>query len=185
MNAIKDDRLRFYLQHQEQIDEWAALRGEASATLDQWLRAQAETLEGLAADLNASLSRPRANEKWPAFYLHQRSWRSVPGQPRVTIGIQWESKKVLLTGPTTPYVGVCWPERKEKPESYRHFRELTETIRKERKDRATQGWAAFRHLSAEGAYWEDLGPYGELVERELRAAWQDYLPAIEEALRLG
>lgn len=182
MNAIDDDRLRFFLQHQEQIDEWAALRGEASAVLDQWLRAQVEIFEGVAADLSASLIRPRANEKWPAFYLHRQAWRSGPGQARVAIGIQWESKKVLFNGPAAPYVGVSWPGRHEGPDNYGRFRELTETSRKERQDKATPGWAAYRHLAADGAYWENLDPYAEMVERELRVAWTTYESAIEEAL---
>ena len=49
--SLDDDRIRFYFKHREQIEQWAALRTEAAAAVDEWMEQLGPSLEALASEL--------------------------------------------------------------------------------------------------------------------------------------
>ena len=66
MNRIEDERIKFYLEHEARIREWAALKGEVSAFVDRFYRS-------IRGDLDAALGSGKiADEDVESFFSRWR-----------------------------------------------------------------------------------------------------------------
>ena len=107
MNRIEDERVRFFLEHEERIREWAALEDEVSKFVHRFYR----SLEG---DLDAALRSGRIAEdgvrlfrvggRWPGLGLRRQGWPKGKADPDVRL--EWFRKSALFPPRGSLYCGV-------------------------------------------------------------------------------
>jgi hypothetical protein len=187
---LEDPRLRFFLEHREQIREWAAIADEVADAV-------ADVLRGLSPDIVARVSGDEdlrvgerlAGEPQQNTVLYRPTWVAAPlHEPFVGVALGWDGKKVDPTGgwPGTqlPYVGI----------STSHFADEGK-----RADAALRAWfrqpgislpgylngsywIAYRPIQAPTDWWKDVAAWREWVIDQLLAAWGECAPAIGAAL---
>ena len=107
--SLADERVLFYLRNQARIEEWAALRVDAAAAIDEWLCALEPAIEQLAAELGPDVSAEsvlESDQAWPAFRLTRETWIDEDADTVVAVGLQWGRGRTTLHGTNTPYVGL-------------------------------------------------------------------------------
>ena len=82
--------IRFYLEHRERIEEWAALRVEVDAYTKQLLN---EIGAEMAADGAALYQETEVS--YPAAVLYRPHWKAEASKPSVGVGLGWGSKPNL------------------------------------------------------------------------------------------
>jgi len=107
MNRIEDERVRFFLEHEERIREWAALKDEVSKFVHRFYRS-------LKGDLDAALKSGRIAEdgvrsfrvggKWPGLGLRREGWPTGKDDPDVRL--EWFRKSALFPPSGSLYCGV-------------------------------------------------------------------------------
>jgi hypothetical protein len=189
VTGIGDDRIWFYLENREQIDEWARLMPEAAdAVLSVFLELR-EQLEGLAAGLDGKPGLlPFLDGSWPAYALVEMSWPPVlPGQrPLVAVTLETRRGAGLLSGPSVPnmFVGIrVERDLARGPELHRAL--LTAT-----RDptfygnRPTPWWPLWRNVPPPSQrWWEDRQAFETALIGALVKAWSDLGPIVDATLR--
>ena len=97
MNRIEDERVKFFLEHEARIREWAALEDEVSKFVHRFYRS-------LKGDLDAALRSGRIAEdgvgsfrvggKWPGLGLRRQGWPTGKDDPDVRL--EWFRKSALF-----------------------------------------------------------------------------------------
>lgn len=93
MNRIKDERIKFYFQHEERIREWANLETEVNEFVDGFYRSLKDDLDaalrsgGIADDGVESF---RSGGNRPGLCLRRRTWPS--GDDGVYLKLEWYRK---------------------------------------------------------------------------------------------
>jgi len=107
MTVLGDERVRFYLRNQAEIDEWASLKKEAASVVDDFLHSLLEDITDVAADLGLDADPEDLDlSKGGVLLLRRSTWpRLEDGAPEIGIGLAWDSSP-LLHGPTAPYSGL-------------------------------------------------------------------------------
>src|SRR4051794_17817857 len=111
-SSLDDPRLLFFLEHEEQLRDWAALSTEVfeavEATLQQ-LGLELGAHPRVAAD-GIRVSDRVNGETFHAPLLYRDEWcRSTPALPDVAIGLGWDTKvdpRGIWRGASRPYAGV-------------------------------------------------------------------------------
>jgi hypothetical protein len=103
--VIRDEKTAFYLHHWALIEEWAALRPQGVAAVEDALLGLVPRLAE-AEDEGATLTVfDGEDERHPGFLLDRPSWRR--GDVVVGVALRWERAQLLDPyGNTWPYVGV-------------------------------------------------------------------------------
>lgn len=176
MNEIKDERVRFYLKHQELIDAWAALASDASEEANRFLRSMTEDIEALASEIGSPW---RANfavddPAWPMIGLVVPEWIDGTGRPLVEIGLLWDRRNVTFAGRARPVVAVTLDYGRELGKAVRQaLRSEAAEVAKEHGYTVAQYWAFYRaEPAAGGAYWDDLTPYRQKLLQSVRETWE-------------
>lgn len=177
MNRIEDEQVKFYLEHQERIREWAALEGEVSKFVDRFYRS-------LKDDLDAALTGGRIADddvesfliggNWPGLAMRRQGWPKGKNDPDVRL--EW------------PYKGLFPPRGwlicgvRTNVENYRSFftKEALPAY-----PRSTKWWPAIRNLDPpEDRFWEgdNLREYRKYIVETILTAWKDLAPLVDEAV---
>jgi hypothetical protein len=95
--------IRFYFEHRERIDEWAALRPEADLFAAGLL---AEVIEDFPTPSDAEMY--TEHKTWNAAVLFRPTWADSGGKPQAGIGIGWGSKPNISRPDTSngPWWGI-------------------------------------------------------------------------------
>ena len=180
MNRIEDERIKFYLEHEAQIQEWAALKVEVSTFADRFYRS-------IERDLAAALGSGRIddgdvesslddNGNWPGLVLRRRDWPNGRGVPHVRL--EWQRKSASFSSDQgTPVVGV-----KTNLEHYK--RPFTKEARP-KYPRSSGWWAAYVYVDPPtDGYWKDdnLKAYRDFLVETMFTAWKDLAPLVDEAV---
>lgn len=178
MNRIEDEQIKFYLEHEARIREWAALEAEVSKFVDRFYR----SLEG---DLDAALRSGRivdngvevflADGGWPGLGLRRQDWPEGDEEPDVRL--EWYRKSAGF--PPTGYL-ACGVRTSVK--EYRvHFpKEVRPAY-----PRYSPGWPAWRNVDPPvGRFWEgeNLKQYRKYLVETILTAWKDLAPLVDEAV---
>ncbi len=179
MNRIEDERIRFYLEHQARIREWAALEDEVQRFVHRFYRS-------LQHDLGATLRDGRisdddvesffAESDWPRVGLRRQSWPQDNEGPGVAM--EWSRKKALFP----PHGHLCfgvrwragfksWPyDKSDHPGS----------------PKGGGGWPAYRYFreAPKDKYWkgDNLKDYRKTLVEEILVAWNELAPLVDKAI---
>lgn len=180
MNRIEDERIKFYLEHEVRIREWAALEVEVRKFVHRFYC----SLEGdIAAALRTGRNADQEVElvfndmgDWPGFALRRQDWPKGDEDPDVRL--EWERRKALFSREGHLYCGVRTP-------SERYRRPFTKE-RRPAYPRQSSWWPAYAHVDPpRDRFWEgdELTRYREGLVEILFDAWRDLAPLVDEAVR--
>ena len=183
MKRIEDPRIRFYLEHEEQIREWAGIEREAHELADRFYRSLQESLrcelERLGMECVESFVEDDGGAKdWPTIGLRRRGWPEEDDAP--DIRLQWHRRNTGFGSSQGPYCGV-----RANQEEYGQFFES----RKESYPKKSSMWR-YRDIDTRDGrperYWEadKLCDYRQFLIDELLRAWCELSPLIDKALGL-
>ncbi|HRI71394.1 MAG TPA: hypothetical protein PK156_44480 [Polyangium sp.] len=192
MNRIDDERVLFYLKHQQRIQEWAALAKEASEQAHQFLCSCADDLMTLARDLGRGVQTfVSIEDDYPKLFLYRNAWwpdKATTKHPRVGIGLEWRRGNVSFTeSGKSAYCGVWVHYQLDGAKA------LHESIGKAFKDAgllkkhgftsSTVWWPAYRYEIAPPEFWNDLGPYRTQLIESIRFCWTTFEPVVNKLVR--
>ena len=178
MNRIDDEPIRFYLEHQDRIREWADLEAEVCEFADRFYRS-------LRTDLDTALKSGRLKDddvelffheegNWPGIALRRQSWPKADEDPDVRL--QWDRKDVCFA-PDDLYVGV---------RAKRHRDVFTREACPNYPGKPDSWWPVWRTIRGpSGRFWEGDGlkEYRHRVVDTVLSAWNDLAPLVDEAFR--
>lgn len=175
MNRFDEDRVVFFLKHEEQIRAWAALEAEAIPLVNAFLHSLREDLEHLCHALgdDLRLHTDSGFPDWPMLALCRDSWRDAGDRPRVCIGLMWNAKRPSLAHGQRVFGGVRVSEGLAGAlELRKRIAEAGSALRKARGYSSGNQWPASRSApAAQGAYWLDLSAYRNVLLAEIETAW--------------
>ena len=179
MNRIEDEQVKFFLEHQERIREWAALEVEVSKFVHLFYRS-------LKGDLDAALTSGRIAEddvrsfgvggKWPGLGLRRQDWPKGKNDPDVRL--EWSRKSAFFPPHGSLYCGV-----RTNIERYRS--PFTKEALSAYTYQSGQWWPAYRYLDPpKGRFWEgdNLQEYRNYIVDSILTAWKDLAPLVDEAV---
>lgn len=186
--SIDDDRVRFYLRHREQIEQWAALRSEAASAIDEWLLALRGDVEELVAELGPDVTvcvRHTTDNAWPGFLLFRRAWSVKDAtNPQPSVGLEWGRASTTLRGTAAPYVGLRSFRDTELGAAFRGRADL-KRVRAERRDATGPNWVAYGYVLPSEPFPENEAGYRALLLEALRDAWRAYAPFVDDSTAMG
>ena len=192
MDRIDDERICFYLRNREDIDQWCALRQEASRALDTFLQESADEIEALAAQLGDDVV-TRANLRGGRGGSYIRFFRKgwIDGHKvRAAIELGWRgSGAVFFPQPRREQAWVAvWVNR-----GARGGAELVVTARQEFSDRAkklkltsgssTSSHPVWRYQSPRREFWKNLAPFRQQIIDDLQKFWDEFSGNLDDFLR--
>lgn len=178
MNRIDDEPIRFYLEHQDRIREWATLEAQVREFADRFYRS-------LKTDLETALGSDRVKDddvelffdeegNWPGIALRRQSWPTADEDPDVRL--QWDRRNVRFAADGDLYVGIRAKARREV---------FTREALPNYPERATPWWPVWLTIEGpSGRFWEGDGlkEYRHRVVDTVLSAWDDLAPLVDEAV---
>ena len=180
MNRIEDEAVKFYLQHEAQIREWAGLEAEVRKFADRFYRS-------IRGDLDAALSsggladegvKSFFHEKgdWRGLGLRRRDWPMDDEDPDVRL--QWHRKQVRFADGDHLICGVrTGMERYRQP--------FSEATCPGYPRQYPSWWPAYANVDPPaGRFWEgdNLKQYSDHLVDTILQAWRDLAPLVDEAV---
>lgn len=191
MNRIEDDRVLFYLKHQQRIDEWAALAKEASDAAHRFLCSCSDDIAALAADFGSDVrTLVLLDDGYPKIFLYRANWGPGSGSnkyPRVGIGLEWFRSNVSFSGRgKTAYSGVWVHYQMDGGAALqgtlsRIFRD-SGLPREHKLESSRSWWPTYRYEQAQRDFWTDLMPYRVQLVDSVRFFWKTFAPLVQEAM---
>lgn len=175
MRRIDDERIRFYLRHQAEIDEWAAVGDDVHPIADAFYASLLPDVEAAAPE---GVSVRLTGERWLRIALANPAWRTRY-RPTVEVAFEWKRETAgFTTGQRRIGVRVARGE----PDGPATVAALTEALADAREPAfASHGghWPAFRQEPPpSGPWWDDLGPFREQLVGSLLEAWHRLAPPL-------
>ena len=181
MNRIKDERIRFYLEHEKRIREWAGLEAEVREFVDRFYRSIKGDLDKalrsrkVADDGVESFFDEDETEAWPGLGLRRHDWPQGKDDPDVRL--EWSRKSArfspgghLICGVSTKVERYRQPFTKERCPTYPHH---------------NQWWPAYANVDPPvSRVWEgdNLKEYRDRLVETILKAWKDLAPLVDEAV---
>jgi hypothetical protein len=183
--SLDDDRIRFYFKHREQIEQWAALRTEAAAAVDEWMEQLGRPLEALASELGPDvrvvvITAPEA--AYPSFRLVREAWGLDAAGPLACVALEWVRGRTTMRGGQTPYVGLRSWKGREMGIKLRAMEDLKK-VRLKRKDKLSEYWPGYAYVAPIGAFPEASETYRDELVAAVRNAWEAYAGFVDLAVR--
>lgn len=196
MNRIEDERIKFYLEHEDRIKEWAAIGKDIPEFAHRFylsLRADVEEAISQSPDREAvSCVRPDENHKWPQVGLRRPSW---PYSPDLPDGGSTFSPKIVIewhrasTGFSAGHL-VCGVHVGDYVAERERFDSHVDLAKYPVLDKYPDGpnayWFKYRRLERpDPGYWKDdgLAKYRKYLLDQLCKAWSDLAPLMDEAAK--
>ena len=180
MNRIEDERIKFYLQHEARIREWAGLEPEAREFVSQFYRS-------IKGDLDAALrSEKIAADGVESFFdekhkdyqgvgLRRYDWPKADEDPDVRL--EWRRSLARFSRDGYLICGV-----RTKRERYRQ--PFTEE-RCHNYPISSEWWPAHTNVDPpDDKFWEgdNLKKYRDYLVATVLKAWQDLAPLVDKAV---
>jgi hypothetical protein len=178
-----DEPVCFYLRHQKQIEEWAALGKRVRTEAQDFFTTLVEPLDARAADLdgNPSLYRDLDPASYSTFGLLKPFWQHT-GQPKplVSVCMQWHRSSDF----TNSYTGIR--VEKELDEEQRLKTEIQRLLEEKKvlgDFNKGNSFPVYKYQEpAQAEYWQDLDGFAEQIIETLCTQWDLFLPIIDQAL---
>ncbi len=178
MNRIEDEPIRFYLEHEARIREWAGLEAKVSEFVDRFYRS-------IQGDLDAALrSGGLADDGVESFFdvagvwrglgLRRQDWPKDKDDPGVRL--EWNRKLARFSAGGHLSCGV-----RTTVERYRH------PFTKERCPSfpcQNAWWPAYKSVDPPARVWEgdNLKEYRAYLAQTILKAWKNLAPLVDEAV---
>jgi hypothetical protein len=176
MNHIDDERVQFYLKHEQQIAEWAALQKTTRTFVHGMLFTMVDDLGELAEELgpDVRVHFTGADASEVKILLCREAWMRDQGRKRrLGIGLGWDPRQVTLSAHPRPYMGLCVVV--SHPGGQQLRQELGQAVTSASLNQGytrTSWWVAWRYAPAPtGEFWEDLGDYRASLVDMVRQDW--------------
>ena len=179
MNRIEDEPIKFYLEHEAQIREWAALETEVVKFVGRFYRS-------LQGDIDAALRSGRiADEGVESFFHEVGDWRGLglrrkdwpAGNEDPDVRLEWHCRSArfspdgyLICGVRTNVERYRQPFAKERCPAF---------------PRRSVWWPAYANVDPPvGRFWEGdgLGAYRDRLMETLLDAWKNLAPLVDEGV---
>lgn len=187
MNRIEDERVLFYLRHQERIDEWAALAKEASESAHQFLCSCQDDIAGLAREFGPDVRSYVSLEEslHPKIFLYRSAWLLDRESPRTAIGLEWYRPRLSFSGRAKSAYSGVWVDYRGQGGPTLHgamLRAFKEAglVKEHRLETQSDWWPTYRWEPAQGEYWTDLAPYRTQLIDSVRFFWKTFEPIVRE-----
>lgn len=179
--SLDDERVRFYFRHREQIEQWAALRGEAAAAVDEWMPQLGPDIEELARSLAPDVhvrTLVGTDQPYPSFRLTRRAWGfGEVDDPPASIALEWLRARTTMRGSLTPYVGLRSAKTHAVGAALRASEPLRQ-VRLARKDTTSPWWIGYGYVAPPADFPVSLESYRDTLLDALRGAWTAYAPHV-------
>ena len=183
--SLDDERVRFYLRHSKQIEEWAALRAETAVAVDEWMESLQPDIERLAQELGADVELRTViggENSFPTFRLTRRNWPALPIEdPPVSIALEWTRGRTTMGPSSSPYVGLRCPRTGTLGVTLRESSRLREK-RVARKETTGPWWIGYAFVHPDAGFPASTAEYRDRLIEGLRSAWNDYAKLVDEVL---
>jgi hypothetical protein len=182
MDRIDDERIRFYLKHQELIETWASVRKDAREVTHEFFLSLTDDLGERAAGLGGDLAVWRNEKIYSKVGLYRPGWDGED-EPVVQVCLEWHKQATFTTG--TRFVGVRASYGNADGKSLRPY--LGDTLRGIRDaagfGRSSNHWPAYQPvLEPDGEFWNDLGDYRNGLLDTIESAWVSFSEPIQHAV---
>ena len=179
MNRIEDERIKFYLEHQARIREWAGLEAEVRKFADRFYCSLMDDLDvalggGQIADDNVE-SFFKEYPDYRGLGLRRHDWPKSDEDPDVRL--EWHRKSVGFSDADHLICGVRT--------SLEHYRYPFAKERRSNHPKQTDWWPAFTNVDPPvGRFWEGekLQEYRDHLVETIIRAWKDLAPLVDEAV---
>jgi hypothetical protein len=178
-----DDRVLFYLQNRDVIDEWAGLRREATAATNRWLETLAAQIEELRSQWKpwtGTVSDYRMLLLCPASSARE-------GQlPTVGIGLGWKVNSVQPNKPgydTGLSVGLRVDRNERIASLLMSALDLHDPKRGSGAYESSAPWPRWRYVLGSREWWLDLDTYREQLLEEVASFLGRYADLVEQVVR--
>jgi hypothetical protein len=188
--ALDDARLRFFLEHQEQIREWAALAGEVQEKVEGLLRELRVDLvdEPRVAELGIRIATNVSGEYPTGPALYRPAWASgLDETPDVAIAMGWDGRvdpAGVWPKTSRPYVGVLASHHSDRGRAIEaSIRNVAlGHINDEPKFLKGSHWIVYRPLAPNKDWWRDIPAWRAWLADQLLATWSRWAPLVDEAV---
>ena len=180
MNQIEDERIKFYLEHQARIREWAGLETEVRKFADRFHCS-------LKDDLDAALESGRiADDDVESFFHEYPDYRGLGlrrhdwpgGNEDPDVRLEWHRARVCFSDGDHLICGV-----RTKLEHYRQ--PFTRERCPNHPNQNAVWWPAFTNVGPPGGeFWEgdNLRRYRDRLVDTIVKAWENLAPLVDEAV---
>jgi hypothetical protein len=187
-SRLEEPRLRFFLENQDQIREWALLATEVQDAV-------ADTLRDLRLDLVASegvaergllVSQQIEGETATGPVLFRPTWRLTSQDlPDVGVALGWDGRldpSGLWPRTTLPYVGVNASHATEPGKAIEGSLRKTLSTSPPTGFQRGSHWVVFRNLRSKATWWEDLAGWRSWLVLTYVETWDLVAPLIDQAV---
>ena len=192
VKAIENERVRFYLEHRQAIDRWAAIRNDVPGYVRELFLSLGEDLEKLAGELEA-MYRPYDQEgKYPKLFLVRKKWlggkdgaaQEGAKLPLVAIGVEWREGEVGLHSESL--YGGLWVnvDAEQSQHLYSRLLDKLESERVRSDFEKTLYWPArqFLTLDTDVNFWDDFGPFRQKLTQHVKQWWDLFAGIVDDVL---
>ncbi len=185
IDRIDDQRIAFYLRHQEMIETWTAVRREVAEFAHRFYLSVSDNLSELAAASGPDVAVWVRDGSSSNVGLYKDAWRHN-GIPLIAFALEWNARSTFVDGPRI--AGLRVGTDTEQGRSLRPFvGDQVRAIRAERGfGRRSNMWPAYRDMPrpAESSYWEELTPFRTILVSEVTAGWAAFADSADRAIGL-
>lgn len=181
INSIDDERVTFYLKHQDLIETWAAIRKDVILEAHRFYLSLVADLDELAPELGDDVEVWVREGPWNNVGLYGRPWFGESG-PLIASSFEWSSTATFTGGQRAVGLRV---HRKDSTDIHDYVAHEIRDIRSRTGfDRSNQSWPAFRDApKPEGEFWTDLSDYRTALVEGVAEAWRLFADRADRAFQ--
>jgi hypothetical protein len=180
MDSIDDERVIFYLKHQDLIETWAAVKGDVIREANRFYFSVADHLQERSIDLGDDVQVWVRDESWCNVGLYRREWFGDTG-PLISACYEWSPRSTFRDGARAVGLRV---HRKDSDDIRDIVADQVRGVRaKAGFPRSNKSWPAFRDAPTPVAdeFWKDLSNYRDALVASVVEAWDAFSERASQA----
>lgn len=171
MSHVDDARLLFFIEHAQQIREWARLEPEVTALADRFLTETARRWSSSEEHPSDAIPEVASEGRWKKFGLRESDWETEDGDPLVGVFVGWDSRDVGLDAGAAAYVGVRAWSNEGRGGLVDELRGALADHRHGTQSDSSRHWPTFRRVPPESTS-DDLAAYADQLRSALLSEWE-------------
>ena len=177
-----DPRIRFYLQHEQQILEWARMANEVIREANSFFSSLADSYQEIILALGIdAVTYTSLDEPYPKLFIIGQEWNESNEHPSLAFGIEWNKNNADFR---KAYMGI-WVNL-ETPRGRDLSNKIGESVKQTfgtRRYGISSWWPAQRSIQpSRQDYWDYLAELRQEIISSIQERWKDLNPIIERVL---